>query len=116
MEIDSRIDIVQLDVEAALLEQNFTKKFDTVLMNPPFGTKRNAGLDVRFLQAGIELASTAVYSLHKSTTRDFIRKKGTDLDTKPEIVAQLRYNIESSYKFHKKQSVDIEVDFWRFQI
>lgn len=115
MDIDSQIDIVQCDV-SSWDASGFYKQFDTVLMNPPFGTKNNAGLDVKFLEAGVKLARTAVYSLHKSSTRDYIRKKGVELGTEPGIVAQLKYNIDASYKFHKKQSVDVEVDFWRFEI
>lgn len=42
---------------------------DTVIMNPPFGT-RNKGIDTVFLKAALNLASHAVYSLHKSSTRD----------------------------------------------
>lgn len=116
MDIDSQIDIVQSDISSWDGDSGFEKMFDTVLMNPPFGTKKNAGLDVKFLENGIKLARNAVYSLHKSSTRDYIKKKGLDMKTKPEVVAQLRYNIDASYKFHKKQSVDVEVDFWRFEI
>lgn len=116
MDIDSQIDIVKCDVGSLHEDSGFEKQFDTVLMNPPFGTKKNAGLDVKFLENGIRLARNAVYSLHKSSTRDYIRKKGLEMNTKPEIVAQLRYNIDASYKFHKKKSVDVEVDFWRFEI
>ncbi|XP_023178399.1 methyltransferase-like protein 5 isoform X2 [Drosophila hydei] len=43
--------------------------FDTVVMNPPFGTKHNAGMDMRFLDVGMRLATGAVYSLHKTSTR-----------------------------------------------
>jgi predicted RNA methylase len=44
--------------------------FDTVIMNPPFGTKHNAGLDIKFLERAIGLSKGAVYSLHKTSTRD----------------------------------------------
>lgn len=43
--------------------------FDTVVMNPPFGTKNNAGIDMKFLKMGLDLSCDSVYSLHKSTTR-----------------------------------------------
>lgn len=33
-----------------------------------------------------------------------------------EVIAELRYNLESTYKFHKKATVDIEVDCWRFNV
>ena len=68
-------------------------RVDTVVMNPPFGTKHNKGLDMIFLQVtkchlnqraeivisfsqtGLEMASRAVYSLHKSSTRDHVLSK-----------------------------------------
>ncbi|TEB15288.1 methyltransferase, partial [Perkinsus sp. BL_2016] len=42
-------------------------RFDTVLMNPPFGTRR-AGVDVAFLRAALALVhgGGSVFSLHKS--------------------------------------------------
>ena len=64
-----------------------------MVMNPPFGTKHNKGLDMKFLQVnknhliqlaeimisfsqtGLEMASRAVYSLHKSSTRDHVLSK-----------------------------------------
>lgn len=92
------------------------KKFDTVLMNPPFGTKHNAGIDTQFLLSGFNLARNAVYSLHKTSTRNYIQRKGKDLEVGSEVIATLRYNLDSTYKFHKKSSVDIEVDCWRFDV
>jgi predicted RNA methylase len=93
------------------------KRFDTVLMNPPFGTKHNWGLDMLFLKSGLALAKTAVYSLHKTSTRDHILKKAADWGVKATVVAQLRYDLKGGkYKHHKKQVVDIEVDFYRFEV
>jgi tRNA G10 N-methylase Trm11 len=43
-----------------------SKCVDTVITNPPFGTKNNAGMDIRLLRAATRLASRAVYSFHKS--------------------------------------------------
>ncbi|KAJ1987833.1 hypothetical protein H4R33_002698 [Dimargaris cristalligena] len=95
----------------------FHKAFDTVLMNPPFGTKPgNRGIDMVFLQTAIHLARGAVYSLHKSSTRDFIMKKAESWGAKGQVLAQLQFDVPQMYKFHKKQSVDIEVDLWRFEI
>ncbi|KAH6571522.1 hypothetical protein BASA61_002669 [Batrachochytrium salamandrivorans] len=89
---------------------------DTVLMNPPFGTKNNKGIDMVFLRVASRIAQKAIYSLHKSSTRDFILKKSREWGLAGKVVAELRYNIDSSYKFHKKKSVDIQVDFWRFEV
>ena len=96
-----------------LPKKRFSKYFDTVIMNPPFGTKRNAGADMMFLKAGIEMASSAVYSLHKTSTRDHILRKCKQWNCEVQVVAELRYDLPQTYKFHKKKSVDIRVDFIR---
>ena len=47
-------------------------------MNPPFGTKPgNKGIDMVFLETGLKLVKVggAVYSMHKSSTREHIQKK-----------------------------------------
>lgn len=63
----NNVDVVQCDVLA--LPEKWEKKFDTVILNPPFGTKHNAGMDVKFLKRAFLLARTSVYSLHKTSTR-----------------------------------------------
>jgi len=85
-------------------------------MNPPFGTKNNNGLDALFLETALACVRPGgvVYSLHKSSTRSFFKRKAKEMQVEMEVVAELRYNVEASYKFHKKASVDIEVDFLRF--
>jgi len=108
-ELDN-IDLVQADVPSL----DWENKFDTVIMNPPFGTKHNKGLDIKFLQTGLKLASNSVYSLHKTTTRDHVLQKAADWGVKAQVVAELRYDLPQTYKHQKKHSVDIYVDFIRF--
>jgi len=108
------VDLVNGNVADA--DQILRQKFDVVLMNPPFGTKRNKGLDLLFLEKGIKLATRAVYSLHKTSTREHVLKKGEAWGTRPQVLAELRYDLPATYKHHKKASVDIEVDFIRFAI
>ncbi|KAF3843272.1 hypothetical protein F7725_002121 [Dissostichus mawsoni] len=109
----SNLDLIQCDL-CSLEAEAYAKKFDTVIMNPPFGTKHNQGMDMKFLKAALTMANTAVYSLHKTSTREHIQKKANDWGVKMEVVAELRYDLPASYKFHKKKSVDIQVDFLRF--
>lgn len=86
---------------------------DTVLTNPPFGTKNNAGVDITFLRAATRLARRAVYSFHKSSTRDFLIKTVQGWGYEVEVVAQMKFDIPKMYKFHKKDNVDVEVDLIR---
>lgn len=100
----SNFDLVQCDL-CTLEAEDFSSKFDTVIMNPPFGTKHNQGIDMKFLKAALTLAKNAVYSLHKTSTREHIQKKAHDWGVKMEVLAELRYDLPASYKFHKKKSV-----------
>ncbi|XP_042874525.1 rRNA N6-adenosine-methyltransferase METTL5-like [Penaeus japonicus] len=114
MEVPS-IELIQTDVKILGGNQSkFHKFFDTVVLNPPFGTKHNHGSDMEFLKVALDISKTAVYSLHKTATRAHITKKAADWGVKMQVLAQLRYDLPSTYKFHKKKSIDIEVDFIRF--
>ncbi len=66
--------IQQLLPRDAFDKQSFRKSFlktnvDTIIMNPPFGTKTQPGIDLVFLQAATEWSDFSIYSLHKSSTR-----------------------------------------------
>lgn len=111
----TNIDVLQCDVTRHL-PPKWHKQFDTVIMNPPFGTKNNYGKDMEFLKAAIELSNNCVYSLHKSSTRAHVLKQANMYGAKGEVLAQLKYDLPSTYKFHKKSSVDVEVDFYRFEL
>lgn len=76
MDVEEAVDFLQVDLTS---EQFWSKApprrpFDTVVMNPPFGTKRK-GVDMAFLQVAAQLSRGSVYSLHKTSTREFIAKK-----------------------------------------
>lgn len=88
---------------------------DTVVMNPPFGTRKK-GADMDFLSVALKVASQAVYSLHKTTTRDYVKRTVLrDYNaSSAEVICELRYDVPKLYKFHKKKEVDIAVDLWRF--
>ncbi|KAL4295328.1 hypothetical protein GQ457_12G023040 [Hibiscus cannabinus] len=88
---------------------------DTVVMNPPFGTRKK-GVDMDFLFVALKVASRAVYSLHKTSTRDYIKRAALrDLNaSSAEVLCELRFDVPQLYKFHKKKEVDIAVDLWRF--
>ncbi|GAA6007115.1 hypothetical protein JCM11491_001515 [Sporobolomyces phaffii] len=87
---------------------------DTVVMNPPFGTW-NKGIDAVFLEVGCRVAKTAVYSLNKSSTREFLERKAKSLGFKGTVIAQMRYDLPKTMAHHKQKTVDIEVDMWRFE-
>lgn len=114
-DIELFVEAVQCDV-LQYLPGRFEGYFDTVVMNPPFGTKHNAGTDMKFLEVATKIASNAVYSLHKTSTRDYVLRKAGQYGAKGEVIAELRYDLPKAYRFHKKTSVDVQVDFVRFEL
>jgi len=82
-EMDNVVDLVQADVTSRGFIDTFrvAKMFDTVVMNPPFGTKHNKGVDMHFVEVGLAMATGAVYSLHKTATREHIQRKAKVLTT-----------------------------------
>ncbi|CAK9155157.1 unnamed protein product [Ilex paraguariensis] len=81
---DQSLEIASINADDLELDMNFVqcdiKNFrwrdqivDTVIMNPPFGTRKK-GADMDFLSVALKVASQAVYSLHKTTTRDHVKR------------------------------------------
>lgn len=89
------------------------KVVDTVITNPPFGTKNNEGIDVQFLKTSIRLARRAVYSFHKTSTRQYLLKLISSWGLNVEVVAEMKFDIHNMYKFHKEKVKDVEVDLIR---
>jgi rRNA N6-adenosine-methyltransferase METTL5 len=86
---------------------------DTVVTNPPFGTKHNAGMDVRFLKAATRLARHAIYSFHKTSTREYLLKLIEKWGFQAQVVAELKFDIPATYKFHTHATKDVAVDLLR---
>ncbi|BFZ01927.1 hypothetical protein BsWGS_04966 [Bradybaena similaris] len=111
------VDLLAVDVRhlANPLNSHLHKKFDSAILNPPFGTKHNQGIDIEFLKTALILSRNSVYSLHKTSTREHILKKASDWGVEVKVIAELRFDLANTLKFHKKTAVDIEVDFIRLQ-
>jgi rRNA N6-adenosine-methyltransferase METTL5 len=61
----------------------------------------------------VQLSRGAVYSLHKTSTRAHLQRTAAAWGAAVEVVAELRYNLDATYSFHRQRSVDIEVDLLR---
>ena len=85
--------------------------YDTVIMNPPYGT-RTAHADTRFLDKAFQLASIT-YSIHKTSTRTFI---GRYINKSRRRIAETRsisMKIPHLFSFHARKWKSIEVDLCR---
>jgi putative methylase len=86
-------------------------KYDTVIMNPPYGTW-SPHLDVRFLERAFELAPVS-YSIHKSSTRDYLRGVIAKKNRKVDAVRSMSLNIPHLFPFHRKKWENVKVDLYR---
>lgn len=109
----TNVDLIQMDV-VQLADFRWSKIFDTVVMNPPFGTKKRKGIDMVFLKTALGLAKNAVYSMHKTSTREHIKKKADDWGVNMEIIEEFKFSIPATYKFHKKTEAHVDVDLIKF--
>lgn len=110
-EAGEEVDLIRCDIAALAGDAPFRSRgdvFDTVVMNPPFGTKTK-GIDMVFLEKGCQvrspsvrtlaymrswpsqqIAKHAVYSLHKSSTRDHIERRAKAFGFKGQVLAEMR--------------------------
>jgi len=84
--------------------------FDTVLMNPPFGT-RSEHADKKFLLKALSIADVT-YSLHKRSTRRYLLKLIKKNSGSIEALYEMKFQIPRTYDFHKRRSYDVEVDLY----
>ena len=89
----------------------FNKKADTVIMNPPFGTKSEHS-DKKFLEKAFEI-SEVVYSFHKSETKGFIERFVNAKGFKITQVIDFEFPLKATMEFHRKRIERINVSCFR---
>ena len=91
---DLEIEWINLAIE------NIDKKYDTVIMNPPFGSQR-PGADRAFLEKSLEIGKK-IWSIHMAETKNFV--KDFVERNNGEIIAAYEFDfpIKNSMPFHTK--------------
>ena len=103
---------VGVDVEWVASDISRVKdRFDTVIMNPPYGT-RVSHADRRFLEKGFDLAPI-VYSIHKASTRKFLFEFVKRSSREVLEVREMTLQIPRLFSFHRKKWRDVNVDIYR---
>ncbi|MBI4159019.1 methyltransferase [Candidatus Woesearchaeota archaeon] len=103
--INSRIcSFVHADVK------EFNKKVDTVIQNPPYGTRKRHA-DREFLIKSFGIADK-VYSIHKISTARFIEKITKDYGFRIKKILKFKLPLKKSYPFHTKKTAKIEAGCW----
>jgi putative methylase len=85
----------------------FGEQGDVVVMNPPFGTKERHA-DRFFLEKAAALAPV-IYTIHKSTTDNFVRAFAHDSHLTVVWAERRRFPIKRSMAHHEKPRKDVEV-------
>jgi len=86
---------------------------DTVLMNPPFGT-RTPHTDLRFLETALRLGNVT-YSIHKSSTRGFLHRWLQEKGSRFEILMETKMEIPHQFPFHRRKRSSVDVDVYRIE-
>ena len=88
-------------------------KFDTTIMNPPFGSWHK-GMDMPFLKKALELSST-IYSLHKqsSSSRRFISRKVKQWGGRIDHIFEMQAVLRPTFPFHRQTNYQVNCDLYR---
>ena len=109
LELENNIQIILCDVNQIKNWKCLSKKFDIIITNPPFGIRSQNGADVEFLKCAVNLSSQFVYSLHKFSTFNFLKKFYEKNNINDVNGFKIEYDLPKSYKFHKKNNKVIDV-------
>ena len=104
--ISNRVSFIKRDIS------DWEEKVDTVIQNPPFGIQ-TPHADREFLKKALECGNK-IYSLHRSyeKTRKFLKKFIERNKGKVEKIIRFKFRIPYMFKFHKKPSVEYDVDLF----
>jgi predicted RNA methylase len=103
---------LQLEVDWVLADiETLHGTVDTVVMNPPFGTKQPHA-DTQFLQVAIRIANTA-YSIHKTSTREYLERWFREHGSTAELLTSTEMEIPHQFSFHSKRRRFVGVDVFR---
>ncbi len=92
---------------------DFNRKVDLVVQNPPFGTKIRH-TDKRFLEQAIKI-SPIVYSFHKSESKGFIEAFCKDRGFNITHKWDFNWPLKQTLKFHRKRIYRIKVSCFRLE-
>jgi len=86
---------------------------DTILMNPPFGTKQPHA-DVKFIQIALKLGKT-IYTIHKASTRQFLQRWLREHGADNTRVISTDMEIPHQFPFHTRKRDYVAVDVLRIK-
>jgi len=98
-----KIDLIQAD----FLNFALRKKIETIVMNPPFGTKRKH-YDKYFLLSAFKL-SDHIFSLHKYGNEGFFDKLAMKEGFSMKVISSFNILLKPTMPFHRKSKYYVKV-------
>ncbi len=92
---------------------SFDKKIDTVIQNPPFGTKIKHA-DKKFLEKAMSI-SGKIYSFHKIESKNFIQKLTKEKDFEIMSIMEFYFPLKQTFDFHKSRVRKVKVGCWQLK-
>ena len=109
LELEDNIQIIQIDVNQLRNCNKLNKYFDLVITNPPFGIRSENGADIEFLKTASYICNNTIFSLHKFSTINFLKKFYNKKGINDIKSFKIEYNLPKTYKFQKKKEKNIDV-------
>ena len=101
-------------MRADVCENVIGSKFDTILMNPPFGTKNNQGIESEILMSCFEINPKVIYSLHKATSEDYLVDFANIKGYSATKMFTVEFKLTKMYSFHKHDNGMVLVSLFKF--
>ena len=109
LELEDNIQIIQMDVNQLRQCNKLNKYFDLVITNPPFGIRSENGADIEFLKTASYICNNTIFSLHKFSTINFLKKFYNKKGINDIKSFKIEYNLPKTYKIKKKKEKNIDV-------
>jgi len=90
----------------------FRPRFDTVLMNPPFGSQTRYA-DRPFIKSAMEISSVC-YSIHNGNSLPFLERLTQKMEVKLEPLFEYDMDIPHRFHFHSREVEQVRVVVVRF--
>jgi putative methylase len=91
------------------------KKYDTIIMNPPFGVQKKHA-DRNFLEQAFKIAKKAIYTIHKTSQQNdrFIENIANERGFLSSKIAEREIPLKATMEFHEQQQYPVAVALWKF--
>ena len=86
---------------------------DTILMNPPFGT-RNRNIDMEILMNASRIARI-IYSIHLAATHEYVKMRVRELGLRITHIWNSKLLLKQSMPFHWKNKHYTDINIYRFE-